>query len=490
LPGKPDLIFARQRVAVFIDGDFWHGNQWRKRRLAALDDQFAEAENAGYWRAKIRRNIARDFANTDKLIAAGWRVLRFWESDLAKNLEGCLAMTISALTAESSLVGANGAAATRTLGQRDMFASRTVGEFFAGIGLVRLALEQHGWTVAYANDFDPQKLAMYRDRFGGEHLSGEDIHAIDAATLPTCSLFTASFPCTDLSVAGARRGLNGKGSGAFWGFVRLLDEMGERRPPLVLLENVVGFLTSHGGEDFEQALEALNDLGYCCDAFVLNATSFTPQSRVRLFVVGSRRKPMEPRSDVQSSPLRPPALVDFINRHPHVVWDIRRLPSPPPATHTLAEIVEDLSDDDTAWWNPKRAAYFWGQLSERHLAIANAMVAGRKSTYATAFRRVRKGRSMAELRNDGLAGCLRTPRGGSGRQILFKAGRGRYQVRLMTPRECARLQGVPDDYPIRVTNNQALFGFGDAVCVPAVAWIVEKYLTPVAVEMLRMRPEA
>jgi DNA (cytosine-5)-methyltransferase 1 len=113
------------------------------------------------------------------------------------------------------------------------------------------------------------------------------------------------------------------------------------------------------------------------------------------------------------------------------------------------------------------------------------MVAARKVTYATAFRRIRKGRSMAELRTDGLAGCLRTPRGGSGRQILFKAGRGRYQVRLLSPREAARLQGAADDYPIRVGTNQALFGFGDAVCVPAVAWIVEHYLTPVAVDMLR-----
>lgn len=85
---------------------------------------------------------------------------------------------------------------------------------------------------------------------------------------------------------------------------------------------------------------------------------------------------------------------------------------------------------------------------------------------------------MAELRTDGLAGCLRTPKGGSGRQILFKAGKGLYQVRLLTARECARLQGVPDDYQIAVPLNQALFGFGDAVCVPAIEWITQHYLLP------------
>ena len=93
---------------------------------------------------------------------------------------------------------------------------------------------------------------------------------------------------------------------------------------------------------------------------------------------------------------------------------------------------------------------------------------------------------MAELRTDGIAGCLRTPRGGSGRQILFKAGKGKYFVRLLTPRECARLMGA-DDYKLSVPLNQALFGFGDAVCVPAIEWIAEYYLNPMVNELIRGR---
>ncbi len=104
------------------------------------------------------------------------------------------------------------------------------------------------------------------------------------------------------------------------------------------------------------------------------------------------------------------------------------------------------------------------------------MIQGKSITYATAFRRVRNEKSMAELRTDGIAGCLRTPRGGSGRQILFKAGFGKYQVRLLTARECARLQGVADNYKIDVPLNQALFGFGDAVCIPVVEWVIDKCL--------------
>src|SRR5258708_2114273 len=108
-------------------------------------------------------------------------------------------------------------------------------------------------------------------------------------------------------------------------------------------------------------------------------------------------------------------------------------------------------------------------------------------TYATAFRRMRNKRSTAELRFDGIAGCLRTPRGGSARQILFKAGRGKYFVRLLTPRECGRLMGA-GDYRILGSSTQALFGFGDAVCVPVIEWIADNYLNPAINELIHSGP--
>src|SRR5439155_13628695 len=108
--------------------------------------------------------------------------------------------------------------------------------------------------------------------------------------------------------------------------------------------------------------------------------------------------------------------------------------------------------------------------SPKHRAQADAMVKASMTKYGTVFRRVRKAKSMAELRTDGIAGCLRTPRGGSGRQILLAAGKGRFAVRLLTSRECARLMGA-DDFELKVPLNQALFGFGDAVCVPVIEWI-------------------
>jgi DNA (cytosine-5)-methyltransferase 1 len=369
--------------------------------------------------------------------------------------------------------------------RRNVTAARkfSFAEFFAGIGLVRLAIERQNWECVFANDLDPDKREIYRQNFGDGHLHPDDVHTLDVEKVPNCDLFTASFPCNDLSIAGAREGLHGKESSAFWGFIRILKEKGGQRPRLVLLENVVGFLQSNGGRDFEQALLALNALGYIVDAFILNAVRWTPQSRARLFVIAMQDDGSERQSLASASEVRPKALLDFINLRQNIRWNIRLLPLPPVPNRSLAEIVEDLPGDDPHWWNDRRVAYFMSQLSNKHAVQAKLMIAGVDYTYATAFRRVRYGKSMAELRTDGIAGCLRTPRGGSGRQILFKAGKRGHQVRLLTARECARLQGVPDDYKINVPLNKALFGFGDAVCVPAVEWIAKNYLTPVAISL-------
>jgi len=251
-----------------------------------------------------------------------------------------------------------------------------------------------------------------------------------------------------------------------------------------MLENVIGFLQSHGGKDFEMALLALNDLGYRVDAFILNAVHWVPQSRARLFVIAKIEQNNERNPFAMESDSRPEPLFTFINTHQNIRWDVKDLPTLPKQRFTLKEILEDLPDNDPHWWSKERAEYFFDQFSERHLMAARLMIGQKTWHYATAFRRVRYGQSMAELRTDGIAGCLRTPRGGSGRQILFKAGKGKFQVRLLTARECARLQGVPDGYIINAPLNQALFGFGDAVCVPAVEWIAKHYLTPVARELI------
>lgn len=363
-------------------------------------------------------------------------------------------------------------------------------EFFAGIGLVRAGLELQGWSLSLANDFDPIKYKMYKGHFkdAEEHFILDDIHALDANNIPFVTLATASFPCKDLSLAGSREGLGGTHSSAFWGFIQVLERLGQNKPPLVMLENVVGFLNANKGRDFEQALLALNGLGYRVDTFIIDASDFVPQSRERLFVIGLLENvfPVQrPENDIfgLKSYGRPDPLVSFILKHPQIKWNIRQLPIFPNREQSLEDIIEDLPQDNSMWWNNSRADYLLSQMSPRHRIIADRMIVNHQWSYGTVFRRMRNGKSTAELRTDGIAGCLRTPAGGSAKQILFKAGYNQYFARLLTPRECARLMGI-GEYNITVSFDQALFGFGDAVCVSVIDWIAKNYLNVVIGECI------
>ena len=364
----------------------------------------------------------------------------------------------------------------------------TFAEFFAGIGLMRLGLERQGWKAVFANDIDPQKYEMYRSQYDDaeQFFLLADINTLTGEQIPPIEMATASFPCNDLSLAGGRKGIHGHHSGTFWSFIRILREMEDRRPPIVLIENVVGFLNSNEGNDFEAALLALNELGYSVDSFIIDAASFVPQSRQRLFIVGALA-PSINQTGVYASSIRPKELTKFILKHPNVRWNFRSLPSLPRNDLTIHNIIEELPDTAPEWWCAERAEYLLHQMSTRHRLIAEFLIQNNVWSYGTVFRRMRNGRSTAELRVDGIAGCLRTPRGGSAKQILFKAGYGRYFARLLTPRECARLMGV-DDYTITVPRDQALFGFGDAVCVPVIEWIAENYLNPAFNELTQEQP--
>lgn len=366
--------------------------------------------------------------------------------------------------------------------------NKSVAEFFAGIGLMRAGLEKSGWTTTFANDIDPSKRNLYLNHYigSGNHFVLDDIHNLRPKQVPTVDLATASFPCTDLSLAGRMAGLEGEQSSAFWGFVEVLKGMDSRKPPLILLENVTAFLTSHGGKDFHNALKALNKIGYAVDAFIIDAVRFVPQSRARMFVVGKLTD--EPNLQIKhylpTTDLRPEKLVQFIYQHPDIHWDINaHLSKLPPVQTNLASIVERIPRTSPIWFSRDRVQYLLNQTFERHLSKVNALKEGKAYSYLTAFRRVRNGKSMAEIRFDGIAGCLRTPKGGSGRQILLEVGKGEINVRLLTPKECARLMGA-DDFKLSGSANDAYFGFGDAVCVPVVTWIAEHYLNP---ELLKVK---
>ncbi len=345
------------------------------------------------------------------------------------------------------------------------------------MGLVRAALERSGFGVVFANDISAAKFAMYTANFGDDDFHLGDIRDLWGDDVPTVELATASFPCTDLSVAGGRAGLAGAESGLFWHFTRVLEEMGDRKPRGVLLENVLGFATSQGGRDLESAVEELNRLGYSCDLIVGDAKWFVPQSRPRLFVVGLADPPRI-EDHGRSSPFRPGWVWRYRGEHSLSRMHFYPLPSPPKVTPELRTVVERLPVTDRRWWPTERVRHFVASLSSIQLRRVNKLIRDDRIRWRTAYRRTRQGGAVWEVRRDKIAGCLRTASGGSSKQALVEAGGGQIRVRWLTPREYARLQGADDVVLDTVTATQALNGLGDAVCVPVVSWIARHYLMP------------
>ncbi|MGC5661571.1 DNA cytosine methyltransferase [Micromonospora sp. WMMD723] len=360
-------------------------------------------------------------------------------------------------------------------------------EFFAGIGLVREALEPLGVQVVWANDIEKAK----RDAYAANHDAGDfhlaDVRDVTAEHLPPdVELATSSFPCVDLSLAGNRLGLVGAQSGMFWEFARVLGEMGERRPRVVFLENVHGFATSHGGQDLADALAQLSKLGYSCDVLAVDARHFVPQSRPRMFIIGIRGA-LPPGASTGVPPIsdvRPAWVQRVHDRHQDLGMHHMPLPPLPDGPEDLSSVVERMDKEDSRWWPDDRVSAFVNSLSAIQTTRMTALRDAAEPSWRTAYRRTRNGVAVWEFRRDAIGGCLRTTGGGSSKQALVELGGGELRIRWMTPLEYARMMGAGSYKLTGGTPNQALFGFGDAVVVDVVRWIGTHYLLPA----LRWRP--
>ncbi len=362
-------------------------------------------------------------------------------------------------------------------------------EFFAGGGMVRAGLGE-AWRCLFANDFDPAKAAAYRANWGDACLRVGDIAALTAADLPgAADLMWGSFPCQDLSLAGAGAGLGGKRSGTFhdfWGLARSLAAEG-RAPRIVAVENVCGALTSHGGRDFEVICRTYADAGYRCGALVINADRFLPQSRPRLFVIGVRQDVgLDPAltTPVADGPFHTPALRRAVERLPaelqnRMVW--WRLPEPGLPNAGLESVVEP-EPSGVRWHSSAETSRLLALMSPRNLAKVEAARRTGERCVGGLYRRTRRDAAgsrvqRAEVRFD-IAGCLRTPAGGSSRQTLLLVEDGRVRSRLMSARETARLMGLPDSYQLPGSFSAACHLTGDGVAVPVVRHLAQWLFEP------------
>ncbi|HEY0437512.1 MAG TPA: DNA cytosine methyltransferase [Phenylobacterium sp.] len=358
-------------------------------------------------------------------------------------------------------------------------------EFFAGGGMARLGLGG-AWTCAFANDFDRVKAATYRANFADAeaHLREGDVWRLGAGDLPGhADLAWASSPCQDLSLAGGRAGFAGGRSGAFFGFWRLMEGLAaeDRAPRVIVIENVVGLLTSHGGQDFAAVAQALAALGYSFGALEIDAARFLPQSRPRVFVVATREAP--PPALTGPSPFHTRAVQAAAAGLPPELarrWVWWSLAAPHARNADLATILEP--DAAVAWHAPERTGRWLELMAPLHRARLAARAERGDRAVGAVFRRMRleAGRKVqrAEVRFDGLAGCLRTPRGGSSRQVIAVVEAGQVRTRLLTPREAARLMGLPETYCLPAAATSALQVAGDGVAVPVVRWLAREVLEP------------
>lgn len=370
-------------------------------------------------------------------------------------------------------------------------------EFFSGAGMVRAALRDR-WQVALANDIDARKCAAYAANWGEDGLVEGDIAALDPALLrQPIDLYWASSPCQDLSLAGNRRGLAGARSGVFHAWMDHVTAAAAAgfAPRILAFENVTGILSSGEGRDFQAVCAAFHKAGYRFGALEIDARHFLPQSRPRVFVLAVRGDVVLPAGMTAKragSVFHSKRVIRAAEALPRALRKSWLWWAPPPPSGPVARLVDlidvDLDRPDLAV-DPGRLMALMSELNRTK--VAHAQSAGGVQI-GTVYKRGRpdaggKVRQRAEARFDGLAGCLRTPAGGSSRQTLMIIRDGQISARLMTPREAARLMGLTDSYILPEAYNEAYKLSGDGVAVPVVSYLNDTIFSPLMAAPLLAR---
>ena len=361
-------------------------------------------------------------------------------------------------------------------------------EFFAGGGMARAGLGAE-WDCLFANDFDPKKAAAYAANWTRKALQVGDVGAVTPEQLPgIADLVWASFPCQDLSLAGNGAGLNGSRSGAFWPFWKLISEVieGGRKPRAIVLENVGGLLTSHQGADFSALCETVGAAGYWIGAVVADAKDFLPHSRPRLFVIAldiDAPIPGRIQSAYAVDHWHPPRLREaqaLLPESSRARWLWFAPPVPPASNFALCDVLED-EPTDVRWHSAVETQVLLAMMSPINRAKVDMVVANKARAVGAIYKRTRfeNGRKVqrAEVRFD-MAGCLRTPGGGSSRQQILVAQDGEIRTRLMSARETARLMGLDEEYQLPSRYNEAYHLTGDGVAVPVVRYLASHIIEP------------
>ena len=347
------------------------------------------------------------------------------------------------------------------------------------------------WTCLFANDFDPKK-ASRTTSIGVPTFSRPPTCAIKAPELPGCAdLAWASFPCQDLSLAGAGAGLKGDRSGTFWPFWDVINGLiaAKRAPKLIVVENVVAPLPRTTAKTLPPFCATFAHAGYRFGALVIDAKHFLPQSRPRLFIVGIRADlplrdgiaAQEPSDLWHPRALRTAhAALPTKSRAQWLWWS---LPTPPKRRKNFADLIE-ANPKGVSWHTPAQTDALLAMMSDSIAPRSRPRKKSGRRMVGGVYKRTRRdsfgGKAQrAEVRFDDIAGCLRTPAGGSSRQTIILIDGPEVRTRLLSPREAARLMGLADKYKLPNNYNEAYHLIGDGLAVPVVRHLARHILSPV-----------
>lgn len=345
------------------------------------------------------------------------------------------------------------------------------------------------WQCVLANDIDPMKCRVYRSNWGDVGLVEGDIADLNDQFLrQPIDLYWASSPCQDFSLAGKGKGLVGERSGVFAVWAEKISESVSSgfAPKIIAFENVVGLISRDNGRDFSAVVLRLSELGYSVGALEIDASGFLPQSRPRLFVIAVRNDLDISgfREHGASGPYHSDRLKSYVSsacneiRERWVWWKHTEGGS---SRNSLIDLVDD--EPDTHWLTDVEVNYLLSMMSEPNLKrVEDAKERGGRQI-GMLYKRGRpdgtgRVRQRAEIRFDGLAGCLRTPTGGSSRQTIVIIEEGTVKARLLSSREVGRLMGLPDTFRMPSRYNQAYQVAGDGVAVPVVRYLDEQFFRP------------
>lgn len=330
---------------------------------------------------------------------------------------------------------------------RPQVAGGVLGDFtfidlFAGIGGIRVGFQRQGGRCVFTSEWNTWSQKTYLANFGDDHEINGDITKIHEKDVPDHDVLLAGFPCQPFSIAGvSKKNSLGRAHGfacetqgtLFFDVARIINE---KKPKAFLLENVKNLVSHDKGRTFDVIVRTLRDeLGYVVEAKVIDARCFVPQHRERIVIVGFRE---DVRFDFGAVDLpaedEGPRLASIL--HPE---NGTEQPEAPYTEGTKAKVAAKYTLTDNLWT-------YLQAYAAKHKAAGNGFgfgLVGPSDVARTLSARYYK----------------------DGSEILVSRGKGKNPRRL-TPRECARLMGFPDEWKIPVSDTQAYRQFGNAVAVP------------------------